>query len=935
MTEIRGELLQALAFRKRPYDVRSELITMEFSQEEIECCLAEDIPPDENDHETRLWRTIFSNWENAEGKWTEDTLPESRERRNLVIKKLGIEGTGLARSLEASIPLNERKIGPAVISGNEDHEDWVQLSRFHSYGYWNRYRKHLRYSKNWDAESVDSLDKSTTRILNHMIDPACATLIRKKGLVVGYVQSGKTANYSALIAKAIDVGYRMIIVFSGRTDILRNQTQARLDMEVIGWEGLDAGEKEYYRQKSILEKQNYRAKFVKGKIKPPSMPVFRLTKAQKDFNPGSIALKDTGTPCIAVLKKIKGRLEAFSTILGKSEWKNKPVLLIDDEADDASVNTHQTSITITPALISRIMAASDGSQYVGYTATPYANVFIRPDKVEELFPNDFVICLGRPKHYMGALEIFDIGDCEPHSFGNEEAHIRVITETELKSAGEWDSPPQLDKAIDSFMIAGAVKKWRAVNYGGTFKHHTMLINTDRLTEKHDDTAREVEGLLNTLYPGKTVDTRAANRMESLWETDFKPICISYKEPVPDSWGAIASYLNETITRIIGEVIRIVNHKYNEDTPDFDTPRGFWGILVGGSKLSRGYTIEGLTTTYFSRKPGQLDTLVQMARWYGYRKGYRDLVRLFIPEYLKRGKPKSNSTRRRAPKRYHLLEAFRFGAMVEESFRNNLFEYSKTLKPENIPPLVQYEFKDIPHKFTYLKPTAQNKKRHARFRTTYLGGVIRTTTRIGGPKSRIHNVQQLLNCFDTCSAGLIDSPLKFVGMETQNAIIGETTSKHYLSFLKSLRFSDLDEKHCPKVIEEQITALEEMNITPWRLVMFRRQNQPDYVFNLSKYELPKWGRNYRSPTDGMLIYDKPLDPGHKKISAWMAHHHEGELLQSFDEATLAHRSRQAGVSYIVPFSGECNPDDLYFLWCAIYPGGGSAGVYQVTRASTRL
>ncbi|MBN2040286.1 MAG: hypothetical protein JW864_09610 [Spirochaetes bacterium] len=304
MDNIRKELLLVLNARTRPLSIRNELHTLEFTSEEIGHCLSYGIPEDENDPETKLWRSIFAIWENAEGRWTSNTMPRSKERRELIFSKLDIEGTALAKSLSNSIPPNEPKTGPSVISGNENHEDWVQVSRFNEYGYWERYRNHLLKTKRWDEEAVDSVDKSTTRILNHLNDPLGHSLTTTKGLVVGYVQSGKTANYSAVIAKAVDLGYRMIIVLSGRSNILRDQTQARLDMEVMGWESLDAGEKDYYEQKSIREGQNYRDKFVKGEIRSPSQPIFRLTKAQKDFNAGSIALKDTGKPCIAVLKKV-------------------------------------------------------------------------------------------------------------------------------------------------------------------------------------------------------------------------------------------------------------------------------------------------------------------------------------------------------------------------------------------------------------------------------------------------------------------------------------------------------------------------------------------------------------------------------------------------------------------------------------------------------
>lgn len=463
MNKIREDLLNILLARLKPLQIRKELETLEYSHDEIEKDLAIGIPADENLFEIRKWRTIFSNWDNAEGIWTENTLPHSEERRSLILKRLGIEDTILGKDLSKKIPLNEPPIDIAVIASDSEHEDWVTSSRITDNGFWASYKKQLEQKKKWSGNAIFSLDTSTTRILNHLKDPLADKLDRVKGLVVGYVQSGKTANYSALIAKAVDTGYRLIIVLSGRTDILRNQTQARLDMELTGWESLDPNEQEKYNDKSLGEHQDYKDKFVSYN---GTQRFFRLTKTDKDFDPGSIALHDTGNPSIAVLKKIPKRLKKFAQILGKTEWQSKPVLLIDDESDDGSINTSKSDITKTAKLIAEILKASSASQYIGYTATPYANVFIRPDSVEELFPRDFVISLDRPEHYMGTLETFDIGDCEIDNSenifvsSNEKSFIRVIDE----EIDEIENPlavlPKLSEAIDSFILAGAIKKWK-------------------------------------------------------------------------------------------------------------------------------------------------------------------------------------------------------------------------------------------------------------------------------------------------------------------------------------------------------------------------------------------------------------------------------------------------------------------------------------------
>lgn len=936
MNKINEELLNILLARSKPLQIRKELETLEYSNDDAEKYLLTELATNENSSEIIKWRIIFSNWDNAEGAWTENTLPRSEKRRCLILKRLGIEDTILGKDLSKKIALNEPQIELAVIS-DAKHEDWVTGNRIPVIGFWESYKQYLITKKKWTNNAVAKLDTSTTRILNHLIDPLYGNLVRVKGLVVGYVQSGKTANYSALIAKAVDVGYRLIIILSGRTDILRNQTQARLDFELSGWTSLDADEQQKYRDKSLYEHQNYQEKFVNYN---GAQRFLRWTKTDKDFDPGSIALHDTGNPCIAVLKKIPNRLKKFAEILGKSEWRAKPVLLIDDESDDASINTSKNDITKTAKLIDEILKASDASQYVGYTATPYANVFIRPDSVRELFPSDFVICLDRPEHYMGALETFDIGDCEIENSenifysSNEKSFIRVINEENDEKENPLADLPKLPEAIDSFILSGAIKKWRETNCKEMrFKHHTMLINTDRLKKHHKDMAIDVEDLLNRLYPDKKLDAVSNQRLNELWTSDFLPVSSARvsSTDVPESWDALKPFTDIAIKRITSEKPRIVNCEYKEDTPDFEEPGGCWAILIGGQKLSRGYTIEGLTTSYFSRKPGQLDTLVQMARWYGFRKNYKDLVRLYIPETLPRGIQKRSSLKKKTvtkSKEFRLLAAFRFGAKVEEAFRQNLISYSYDLRPEDIPPLVQYEFDDFPQDFKYLKPTAKNKMRHVKFETLHLGGVIKTVTRIGGIQSQKLNQKQLVKLLDSCYEPLTEKELLFEDRK-ETVLTGLTYSHNYLEFITNIQYSDINQNEKQIVIKEQIEALGKMAPIPWRIIMFFQKTSIERLV-VEEYSLPNWKRNYEH-LNGVTIYEKPLNPPHREISAWLAKHDAGINLKTDDSSTLELQSEKQGVIYLVPFTNYIN-NDFYYLWCAVYPGKGKAGAYRVIQTN---
>jgi len=551
--------------------------------------------------------------------------------------------------------------------------------------------------------------------------------------------------------------------------------------------------------------------------------------------------------------------------------------------------------------------------------------------VKELFPSDFVVSLSRPENYMGTLEFFDIGDAKPEEDfhkSNQKAFVRPFSCAEIEKArdypAEYDSPRLLE-AIDSFILAGSIKLWREEKLGLSFKHHTMLINTDYRTDAHEDSAIDVEQLLNSSYA-----TLPHERIRLLWEKDFQPVSLARNsnDSVPEQFEELTSHINATMDRIVGTKVLVVNCKNSEDTPDFNKPEGVWAILVGGAKLSRGYTIEGLTTTYFCRRPSQLDTLVQMARWYGFRPNYQDLVRLYIakeiPGKSSKGKP------------YPLLDAFRFGARVEEAFRENLIEYGPSITPEDIPPLVQYEFKDFPEEYrTLIKPTASNKMRNTVFLVSHIGGRSITTTRIGGRKSREKNTGYLEQFLGSSGRQPQKCCLRFDGRQPIEATVIDSSRTAYLDFLKSVEFkrSPADPER-PNSIQQQISALETMTLEKWRIVFFwpkSDETRPPIETKVCK--LPRWGRGF-NVSDEQISVDQPLDPKHRPICAWLAEiSQECEGLEPDDPSTSSLRSTDCGIFYLVPFSHKeeiSNPDaDWYFLWSAYYPGKGRAGAYRVS------
>src|SRR5581483_6676853 len=304
------------------------------------------------------------------------------------------------------------------------------------------------------------------------------------------------------------------------------------------------------------------------------------------------------------------------------------------------------------------------AQYVGYTATPFANVFVDPDDAQSIFPRDFIIALPRPVGYMGVSDFHDIDlDREPAVVGvsNREAFVRGVV------APHDESTEQLQRAIDTFVLTGAIKLYRSrFGVANPFRHHTMLVHESQLQAEHDELRKLVIDLWDEAgYDGGD----GPARLRALLEEDILPVSAGHRAqlPVPAELSDIRKEIGETIRRVAsdGPPVLLVNGTSEADTPDFDT-KSVWKIIVGGAKLSRGYTIEGLTVVYFRRRAKYQDTLMQMGRWFGFRPGYEDLVRL----YIGRHEPLTGARKQFID----LYVAFEAISRDEETFRGQLERY---------------------------------------------------------------------------------------------------------------------------------------------------------------------------------------------------------------------------------------------------------------------
>jgi hypothetical protein len=514
--------------------------------------------------------------------------------------------------------------------------------------FWGRYRDYLEIEKNFSPDVLNKLDRLTDRVLDGLFDPTKNVIIDKRGLVVGQVQSGKTSNYTGVICKAADAGFKLIIVLAGIHNNLRSQTQLRVDE---GFLGFDTQHQRAFNQNNLW--------LGVGKI-DQSIIAHSLTSSldRGDFSSGAangLGINfNTNEPIIAVVKKNAGVLNRLYQWLsaqsnempdGRKVIRNKSLLLIDDEADNASINTRPENDTATRInqLIRDILRRFDKSAYVGYTATPFANLFIDKD-TDDLFPKDFIINLPSPSNYIGPEKVFGFEAVPEDSIASGVLPIlHSISDGETfdeELAG--DPPTSLRKAIKCFILTCAIRRLR----GQATSHNSMLVHISRLISVQHQIRDTVEGVFDFYRRGIEMNvSTVVEEMRIAFEVDstgYRSYVTTSNEILNDSLSAIDSqiqihqwedvlvHLNDAASRII---VREINGGSADALNYFDHPNGLSVIAIGGDKLSRGLTLEGLSVSYYLRASKMYDTLMQMGRWFGYRPGYVDLCRLFISRVL--------------------------------------------------------------------------------------------------------------------------------------------------------------------------------------------------------------------------------------------------------------------------------------------------------------
>ena len=567
----------------------------------------------------------------------------------LMSKRHGIEldAAELVRTLQAEFNIFQ----PDAVSldSGDGHIEWLPERRDSiPWRFWPRYLRYLQEEERLPPLVLQRLDSTTQQILGKLEDPQRAGPWDRRGMVVGQIQSGKTGNYTGLICRAVDAGYSLIVVLAGMHNSLRSQTQLRLDE---GFLGIDT----QLRQIADANDGFAAADLGVGRlIGEPRIPAASLTTSDEKGDFGIARASGAGIvpgngPVLLVVKKnsrILGNLRNWllkvSGLGDPPRVRGFPVLVIDDEADNASINTKAATDEPTKVneAIRRLLSCFDRRAYVGYTATPYANIYIDPDADHDelgpdLFPASFIEYLRPPTNYFGPSRLFggEVDDDPLPLFRQIRDNEAWIPDRHKNGHVPGPLPGSVRTAIHTFVLARAARMAR----GQTRAHNSMLIHVTRFTSVQDAVREQVDDELELLKSrikfgdGRGPSIRA--ELKELWTEDFVPTTaeMAADGAVPVAWQEIDALLADAVDPI---VVKTINGTA-EDALDYFEHRatGRNVSIIGGDKLSRGLTLEGLTVSYYLRASKAFDTLLQMGRWFGYRSGYDDLCRLWTSERL--------------------------------------------------------------------------------------------------------------------------------------------------------------------------------------------------------------------------------------------------------------------------------------------------------------
>ena len=770
------------------------------------------------------------------------------------------------------------------------------------WNFWKRYKAYLLMEKGFAPDTVNQLDSLTDDILDRIGNPKGKGAWDKRGMVVGQVQSGKTSNYSGLICKAIDAGYRFIVVLAGIHNSLRAQTQLRMDEAIIGFD-------------TKIERNFNRANnWIGVGLSGVQLPVHSLTTSvlNGDFNKpavlrSGITIRSTD-PIILVVKKntsiLRNLLNWLSAHGDMSEKgyniiRDVPLLLVDDEADNASINIGKDDISKTNLYIRALLNLFERRSYIGYTATPFANIFIphlekeKEDEIvrhigelkcyigQDLFPRDFIINIKPPSNYIGPAKVFGIDPnvwqhnddedlSEDMARNINDYHGFVPNRHKKDDPLPEDIPESLQKAIKCFILTCAIRRTR----GQIKKHNSMLVHISLFVRWIDKIASIIDAYLRS-YKNQIEYQEGAllEELYEIWINEYIPTSRRMISKIGDtdpgltlhSWNEIKESLFPAVSKIEVRAVHgtrktaELNHKNITPLDYYEhAQRGLSVIAVGGNKLSRGLTLEGLSVSYYLRATRMYDTLMQMGRWFGYRPGYVDLCRLFTSS--------------------ELIEWYQHITVAAEEVRaefDNMF-YEKRRPKE-------YGLKVRTHPGVLQITSASKFRSHEKISLSYSGRLRETYEFTTSPGTHRHNLNVFKKLLSDCGEGTLSSS-GFVWLEVD--------SSHIVTFLENYHTSQRT------IAPERISSYVEKQATrgwlkDWTVVLISSQT-PENKYKLEVNDRTvEVGMTIRNNTvrDSDVYYlskSHIIDPKHESLDFDKETEHYIQAL----EATNLRRKKEA-------------------------------------------
>lgn len=735
-------------------------------------------------------------------------------------------------SIKAALSI---KLDKGFLIEEKGHEKWFLAKKATlDMKYWDRYRTYLLTDKGFSPKVVNTMDDVLDTLTDLLGDPTRKITYKRRGLIIGDVQSGKTANYTGLICKAVDAGYKVVVLLTGTIEKLRQQTQKRIDE---GFVGADSD--------ATMKMKDDGQIIGVGKFDSSIRPMV-LTSTTDDFKAKNASnlgfdLRNINGTVIFVIKKnsaILKRLNKWLKTFNKNGEQaiNNSILVIDDESDNASINTKsEEEPTAINVQIRELLKMFTKSSYVGFTATPFANIFIDPDNyndmvAEDLFPKDYIYSLNAPSNYIGARNIFDEDGVAKNMLveidTNSSHHASIANILPWGHKSDWrvtNLPKDLKTAVATFMLANVIEDLR----GMQGSHRSMLVNVSIFTaiqEQVADLINEfVKDAQNACKLYCLLDEEKAIRNEYI--AFLKETYCAIYSNVEYPWPVIQKELHKSCASILVQAINQRNGK----NLNFDAYKshGLRVIAVGGMSLSRGLTLEGLVVSYFYRNSKMYDTLMQMGRWFGYRTGYNDICRIWMSD--------------------ESIEWYRHISQATDELRKEIKRYEDTgLTPMDFGLRVRSDI-------TSLLVTARNKMRSAESRDCMisLSGVYIETPEIYSDVTKNHNnrnaVEMLVH--DLCNGGYaID---KIINREHVKFGIMNVSEEKILEFLEKIEVSPKNEQFNPSTIREFIQNYQGSELKKWDIAFSTGSSKDEInVGGGIQYHYPK--RKYSIENSGKIL-----------------------------------------------------------------------------------